>query len=90
VRALAYADDLCIIGLSKEDIQHMLDLIYTFLQWAGTSINPTKCGALSMVNRGGRKFVDKFQPTVGPDPIPSLRWDDHYKYLGFQMGRQRL
>jgi len=32
VRALAYADDLCIIGLSKEDIQHMLDLIYTFLQ----------------------------------------------------------
>jgi len=43
-----------------------------------------------MVNRGGRKFVDKFQPTVDPDPIPSLRWDDHYKYLGFQMGRQRL
>ena len=34
--------------------------------------------------------MDDFQPSVGPDLIPSLKWADHYKYLGFQMGRERL
>ncbi len=90
VRALAYADDLCIIRTSKQGINHMLSLIYRFFQWAGLSINPSKCAVLSTINRNNRKYVEPFQPTMGPDLIPALKWVDHYKYLGVQMGRQRL
>ena len=43
-----------------------------------------------MINHGSRKYVDHFQPQLGSDYIPSLKWADRYKYLGVQMGRERL
>lgn len=89
VRVLAYADDICILSHSKEDIQEMLNKINDFAKWAGLNFNPAKCGALSMINNSNRKYVEHFQPKLGPDLLPALKWEDHYRYLGVQSGRQR-
>ena len=88
VKILAYADDICIVGKSKTEVNEVLSKIYAFTQWAGLSFNPSKCGSLSMINHGSRKYVEPFQPQLGPDSIPSLKWADRYKYLGVQMGRE--
>ena len=89
VQVLAYADDLCIFGHTKEDIQQKLDKLHKFTEWAGMSFNPSKCGSLSTINNKGRKYVESFQPKLNRDLIPALKWDDHYKYLGIESGRER-
>ena len=40
-----------------------------------------------MINHGVRKYVDNFQPRLGPDRLPSLKWGERYEYLGVQRGR---
>ena len=87
VNILAYADDICIIGRSKEEIESMLKKIHSYTQWAGLKFNPAKCGCLSAINHSGKKYVDKFQPLLGPDRLTPLKWGDRYKYLGVQRGR---
>ena len=87
LQILAYADDICVIGKSKEEINSALRKIYSFTQWAGLKFNSVKCGCLSLINHGSKKHVDNFQPTLGPDQLPSLSWGDRYKYLGVQRGR---
>ena len=90
VRILAYVDDLCLLGHTKEAIQTMLDKLYEFCLQARLTFNPSKCGALSMINSPSRKYVEPFHPNLGQDPIPALKWEDRYKYLGIQTGRERL
>ena len=89
VKVLAYADDLCIMSHQKESLQEMLDELCKFFEWAGLSLNPSKCGAFSMINNVKRKYVEPFQPKIYNALIPALKWEDHYKYLGVQAGRQR-
>ena len=87
---LAYADDLCIMSHQKQTIQEMLDMMCKFIEWAGLSLNPLKCGALSIVNSVKRKYAKPFQPKINYDAlIHVLKWEDHYRYLGVQAGRQR-
>ena len=76
VKILAYADDLCIIGTSKEETNHTLQKIRAYIQWAGLRFNPAKSGSLSMINHRSRKYVDNFQPLLGSDLLPSLKWAD--------------
>ena len=87
VKVLAYADDICVIGKSKDEIEEMLETIYKYTQWAGLHFNLVKCGCLSMINHSTRKYVDKFQPRLGLDLLPSLKRGERYKYLGVQRGR---
>ena len=90
VRTLAYADDTCIFGHTRETIQDMLDIIVEFFQWAGLSLNSSKCGALSMINNAKRVYVESFQPKLSPNQsIPAPRWEESYRYLGVQIGRER-
>jgi len=90
VRVLAYADDnLHPEPLQRRTIQEMLNKINDFAKWAGLNFNPAKCGALSMINNSNRKYAEPFQPKLGPDLLPALKWEDHYRYLGVQSGRQR-
>ena len=56
VNILAYADDICAIGKTKEEIERMLKRLYEFTQWAGLHFNPAKCGCLSMINHNSRKY----------------------------------
>ena len=90
VRCLAYADDLCLIGQSKEDINDMLRVTNLFFNWAGLELNPSKCGALSMINSRRLKYVEPFEPLIDEfNSILALKWEDAYKYLGVSMGRER-
>ena len=63
--------------------------VVQIFEWAGLSLNTSKCGALSMINNVKRKYVEPFQPKIYNALIPALKWEDHYKYLGVQAGRQR-
>ena len=38
VRILAYADDICVIGKTKEEINEVISKIHHFTQWAGLSL----------------------------------------------------
>ena len=67
VTILAYADDICIFGKSKGDVEEMLKKVYDYTQWAGLHFNPAKSGYLSMINHSSRKYVDNFQPLLGSD-----------------------
>ena len=58
---LAYADDLCIFGHTKEDIHHKLNEICKFVEWAGISFNLSKCGSLSAINNKG-SMQNHFNP----------------------------
>ena len=87
---LAYADNVCIFAQTREDIQRKLDKINLFFQWAGMSLNPQKCGSLSMINNSKRAYMELFSPALDPVLcIPALKWEDSYKYLGVNFGRER-
>ena len=90
VKILVYADDICLIGQEKEDIQRSLDMLTKFTNWAGLTIKISKCGSLSLINNKGKKYVEPYQPCIGQVPIPALKWSDSYKYLGIKISRERL
>ena len=89
VKILVYADDICLIGQEKEDIQRSLDMLTKFTNWAGLTIKISKCGSLSLINNKGRKYVEPYQPCIGQVPIPALKWSDSYKYLGIKTSREQ-
>ena len=87
---LAHADDICLISGSKSEMQEMVHTAQEFFEWAGLELNAEKCGALTMVNYARRKYVEPFSPSIDDHhSIPALKWEDTYKYLGHQVGRDR-
>ena len=74
--ALDYADDLCLLADSQERLQKMLDRAAAFATWAGLKFRPNKSATLTINNRAPRHFVE-----------PLMKWEDHYRYLGCEMGR---
>ncbi len=90
ISCLAYADDLCLISETKEGLQSQLDELLTFTSWAGLNFNVEKCGCLSIINNSSRGcYIDPFSPNLLGDPIPALKWEDSYKYLGVKVSRVR-
>ena len=90
IKSLAYADNLCIVGTTKDGINHMLGMIIDFFKWARLDLNPSKCGSLSMINNRKQKYVEPFEPNIAEgQTIPALKWDDTYRYLGVKLGRER-
>ncbi len=82
-----HADDLCIFSHAKSEITNMIDKLEEFTQWASLEFNPQKCAALSAINASSRKYVGSFSPKINGVPIPALKWEDRYKYLGVQTGQ---
>ena len=90
VGQLAYADDLCLVAETKEELEEWMEVVTEFTGWSHLSLNVGKCGCLSMINRGSRgRYVEPFSPLYGSEPIPALKWEDTYKYLGVEIGRPR-
>ena len=87
VAILAYADDLCLMAESPERLQEMLDRTKEFADWAGLKFRPNKCATLMINNRAPRHFVEKTTFHMGSGQLPSMKWEDHYRYLGCEMGR---
>ena len=46
MQSLAFADDLCLIGRLRGEIEGMLQFANLFFNWAGLEVNPAKCWAL--------------------------------------------
>ena len=87
VAALAYADDLCLLADSAEQLQKMLNRAREFADWAGLKFRPNKCATLMINNRAPRQFVEKTTFHMGSGELPSMKWEDHYRYLGCETGR---
>ena len=87
VAILAYADDLCLMAESPERLQEMLNRTKEFADWAGLKFRPNKCATLMINNRAPRHFVEKTTFHMGSGQLPSMKWEDHYRYLGCEMGR---
>ncbi len=86
LRSLAYADDLCVLGETKEGVQKMLDRISEFTEWEHLTFNTKKCGSLTLAYKQQKLYADPFPPTINGDPIPDLKWEDRYRYLGAELG----
>ena len=86
LNALAYADDLCLLCEDMDKLTPVLERVHAFAQWAKMTFNTAKCGSLTMVNHNPKKYVDPFEPILGSSPIPALKWEDRYRYLGCKLG----
>ncbi len=71
---LVYADDLCLIAKTKEEIANLLEMVSVFSTWSGMA----KYGCLSMINSSSRgRYMESFSPAYSD------------KYLGVEIGRSR-
>jgi len=72
---------------SPEQLQEMLDQAAEFDKWAGLQFKPRKCATLSLNNAAPRHFVENTEFSIGSGGLPVLKWEDHYRYLGCELGR---
>ncbi|GBM24914.1 Retrovirus-related Pol polyprotein from type-2 retrotransposable element R2DM, partial [Araneus ventricosus] len=84
-RILAFADDLCLIGDSREDLQDMLDVVFEEMSKIGLLLNPSKSFSLHLsastpVNVPGSLF------SLGPDTIKPILEYEFTKFLGKPVG----
>ena len=87
VKSLAYADDLCLFASTPGAMQGMLDKVQRAGEWAGLTFSPRKCATLSVVrSQRARQRVTPQEYHLGPTVVPSMRWEDRYKYLGIKTG----
>lgn len=85
VAAVAYADDLLIMGPSEIEVQHTLNAVLDFLARRGLEINVNKCTALSTgrVPRKKKLFVhSKPLFNIHNRPVPCIDISSQFKYLG--------
>ena len=95
VKQQAYADDVCLISSSKDDINGLLRIIHEFSEWSGLSLNIRQCGCLSMINSSARgRYVEPFSPELVANSslrccgrTPTATWV--LKWGGRDRGRQR-
>lgn len=79
IKCLVYADGLCIVSQEKRGIELMIQKIEEFTNSAQLlRFNMTKCAALSIINRGSRKFVEAYSS--------NLRNQSNPYHLGVQTG----
>jgi ribonuclease HI len=87
----AFADDLKVFSRSKAGIQRLHDIVTQFLCWTTLQANPAKCALLASVPdpcSAGRykRLHDPLVLTLNDVPIPTLQYEDSYKYLGIREG----
>ena len=87
VAVLAYADDLRLMADSAEQLQQMLDRTKEFADRAGLKFRPNKCVTLLINDCSARHFIEKTTFHMGGGELPSMKWEDHYQYLGCEIGR---
>ena len=73
-------------GHSSEQLQMMLNCTKEFADWAGLKFWPNKCVMLMINSWAARHFVEKTTFHIGSGELPSMKWEDHYCYLGYEVG----
>lgn len=89
INALAFADDLLVIGSTKKGVQLALDRIVESLARFGLELSPTKCAAFSLIPAGKEKKIKialESQFKIGNEWIPQAGILNKTKYLGIWFG----
>lgn len=91
ITSLAFADDIAIIAESPKTLQHMIIRVAEEFQHVGLSLNANKCATLIIKANKKQKhmFVSEEQLMSADGPIPTMGYEDRYKYLGIQFGAER-
>lgn len=85
VNALAFADDLVLIGATRDSAQRSLERVIAALHRFGLELAPTKCAAFSLVSSVKTKKIKTVtdpQFMAGDRPIPQLDVLHTVLYLG--------
>lgn len=93
VSVLAFADDLLIIGSSREGTQRSLDKVQATLGHFGLELAPAKCVVFSLVPVGKIKkikVVTEAWLRAGEYLIPQLKMLDTVRYLGVDFDHRGL
>jgi hypothetical protein len=83
IQLLAFADDLALLAKSSEELQSMLDTINKLAKNRGLKFNAKKCASLHIAK--GQIQHTKFK--VDGVEITFLKDQDHYEYLGTELGK---
>ncbi|GBL72532.1 Retrovirus-related Pol polyprotein from type-1 retrotransposable element R2 [Araneus ventricosus] len=84
-RILAFADDLCLLGDSSDELQDMLDTVFTDLAGIGLHLNPRK--SFSMHFSGSTPVnVPATTFRLGASPLQPILEFDFTKFLGKPVG----
>ena len=67
-------------------LNNTLSELTKFTKWAGLSFSTHKCASLTCVNNTPRRYIDPFSPSLDGEHIPAMKWEEHYKYLGWSLG----
>lgn len=89
INALAFADDLVLIGATREGTQRSLDGVMVALQRFGLELAPAKCAAFSIVPSGKSKKIKvltESQFVAGDHLVPQLGVLQTVRYLGVRFG----
>ena len=76
LRSLFFADDICLLAESLEDLKRMLQICYTWAEEFGMSFNEDKCELMQLAG----KVPDQRARILFNGH--ELRWVKEYKYLG--------
>ena len=82
VSLLQYADDTCIVADSPASAQHLLNMVDSWLGWAGMKAKPSKCHSLALEGSSG-KLMDPHLSISGQS-IP-YAGDKPVKFLGMEI-----
>ena len=80
ISVLAYADDLVLLACYKDNLQSLLDAAFSAADVLDLTFRPDKCASLSMTKHAPR--IQDTIYTVHHHPIPALKREEHYRYLG--------
>ncbi|CAB4037837.1 Hypothetical predicted protein [Paramuricea clavata] len=87
ISILAYADDLVLISRTREGLQVLLDDISLAADVLNLSFRQDKCSTLSLTCfKKDLSRVSEYEFIVQHNPIPFLKREESYRYLGVPIG----
>jgi hypothetical protein len=87
ISILAYADDLVLISRTREGLQVLLDDISLEADVINLSFRQDKFSTLSLTcSKNDLSRVSEYKYIVQPNPIPFLKREESYRYLGIPIG----
>lgn len=84
VTVLAYADDLVLVGKTKEDLQSLLDVVGTEAQRLGLVFNQKKCASQFIQGKEHKVLDESF--SIQGKAMPILQKGQFYRHLGVPTG----
>ncbi|KAG8239345.1 hypothetical protein J437_LFUL019126 [Ladona fulva] len=86
ISALAYADDLVIIGSSAGALHQLLHAVSAAATWSGLKFKARKCASLHLVHTWNRRKTQGSEFSIQGNQMRILGEGEQYKYLGAPKG----